>query len=143
MVCKAHMQIPPLLLPHCRWHLSSICGCCLAGQRGCSTLSSAQPLLPAMPSLELLGQSQAQDTHMFWAGPTCGSLECSCCGAHAGGTEKWHSSRYPHFHAKLNFLVLSRDIYRWESRQERVSVWGGAVWLLLTALGVRAQRCGK
>lgn len=43
------------------------------------------------------------------------SMACIYCRAPSGSSEKWHSSWYPHFHAKLNFLVLFRGIYRWES----------------------------
>lgn len=57
-------------------------------------------------------------------------MVCIHCGAHSSSTKNWHSSWCPLFYAKLNFPVLFRDIYRWESWQEWVSVLEGIVLLI-------------
>lgn len=82
-------------------------------QSDCLDLPTAlcRVLLPR--HAQSIGQSAEPGTYS--RGSTFLSMAGIYCRAPSGSTEKWHSSWYPHFHAKLNFLVLFRGIYRWES----------------------------
>lgn len=116
MVCTAHIQMPRILVTSL-WmaFFSGICAL-LPGQSDRLKHPAAFHRLLLTSSGQSIGHSAKSGTgEARILGRMYVSMVCICCGAHSGSTENWHSSWYPHFHAKLNFLVLFRDIYRWES----------------------------
>lgn len=136
--------ISKCLLPHCWWHFffSGICAL-LPSQSDCLKHPAAFHGFLFTSCTQPVGHdTQLGTAEVHILGRTYVFMLCIYCGAHSGSNEKRHSSWYPHFHAKLNFPVLFRAIYRWESWQEWVSVLEGIV-LLITSSDLCVYMCSE